>query len=623
MNDSEHTGWINQAITRLFDAPWGRADWVAMGGIAVVMICFSLPLLYKPFNITKTEIDWLQLWSLREIVYKSVVEDFQIPLHTHLVGGGFPYVGHPENMAFSPLFALILIFGVVLGQKLVFVFTFLAGALGMYLLLRLSLRFSLVGSAYGALILGLNSYMPYHIHTGNMGVTNYYFMPYVLLLFRRSAVSLRAPVAAGVLMAFLLANAIGIPFINIWFYLVLYALLHAVGKSGADFLRTTVSSLGLILAFTAGLGAFRIFPVAELLGLNPRSFNRYEDAAVGSVHPINFYRSLCTRGPYKKPDNGVLPGGDWADSVMYIGILPVCLSLLLGVAKWRETWRYWVLVAVFSFLCMGQYSPVQLFYLLWHLPLFRSIHVPTKYFAFFVVFTLALILPYAFTVRGRALRVAAMLFGVATLADIYASNRVYLEDLFPDLPPKIVPSGEFYQLQTFVSIERTGWGPWMRFHRYEPEQFFWMQQGLGKINWYCGNEIAERARPRYFVHESTGRRIKNPAYRGEVYFEKSARNRVLHWHITANRITARVSVREPDALIINQNADPHWRTNVGVVDGIYPLLRIRLSQTGQHEVRIVYRPLMFYFGVALSLCSWVVACLWWRAGTLVRRGVSG
>jgi len=602
----------------LFNGRDHKADRIALTAIAVVMALFSLPLLANLTFITH-EIDWLQLWSLRFIERQAIVANHQLPLHTHLAGGGFPYNGHPENMAYSPLFVLILAFGEVVGQKLVFVFTFVAGAAGMFYLCLSALGLTLAGSLVAALMFGLNSYMPYHIHTGNMGVTNYYFTPWALAFLLQGRRERRYLLWAAALMVFLLTNAIGLPFANMWLFLVVVAVLHSVGREGGRFrfAGAPLRCLVLVLLFTVGLGAFRILPIAEGLGLNERRFTRYADAAVGSVSPHNLYLSLCSHGPYKKPDRDFLPDGGTANSVMYVGHLMLFMGVAAFVLRWKETWRYLVALVFFALMCMGKHSPLDLFYVFWHLPVFRSIHLPSKYFSFFVVCTLAIAVAHLFSAfaseRRRPLGLIVLLIALVGLGDMFIANRRYLTDLFDVPPPQAKPEPSFYQMATFRMATGLDGRRVLTVWRYEPQQYFWMKRNIGKINWYSGNEIAEHAVPKFIVDAATEAQLPNPAYKGEAHF-LSPKNHVRSIRFAANSVWADVEVAEPDLLTVNQNSDPAWRANEGVVERSFPLLTVRLTHPGVYQVRLRYRPLSFYLGGGISLAALVAAVLWLRRG---------
>ena len=79
------------------------------------------------------------------------------------------------------------------------------------------------------------------------------------------------------------------------------------------------------------------------------------------------------------------------------------------------------------------------------------------------------------------------------------------------------------------------------------------------------------------------------------------------------RLKFELSVKRPDILVINQNYDRYWRSSRGEVVEVDGLLALRLTESGEYEVSLVYLPSWLYLGLAISTLSiTVLTALIWR-----------
>lgn len=62
--------------------------------------------------------DWDHHVMEHAVERESILEHHQWPLWNPYKGGSFPALGHPRSICFSPLFILVLIWGPVIGVKL-------------------------------------------------------------------------------------------------------------------------------------------------------------------------------------------------------------------------------------------------------------------------------------------------------------------------------------------------------------------------------------------------------------------------------------------------------------------------------------------------------------------------
>ena len=100
-----------------------------------------------------------------------------------------------------------------------------------------------------------------------------------------------------------------------------------------------------------------------------------------------------------------------------------------------------------------------------------------------------------------------------------------------------------------------------------------------------------------------GTYLRNTALKGMAVFQDPL-NEVLDLQLTPNEITATVLVRRSGVLAINQIRpieEGVWVTDEGPVDYDAPTLAVKLdARDGPYTVRLRYRPMLFYYGVAVS-----------------------
>jgi len=115
-------------------------------GLALASILFALPMLATPDGFVSgdawRENDWLNTRLFDMLARDTILQDRVFPLRSHLVGGGFPTLAHPSDGSWAPTLPVMLLFGHVLGTKLVLISFLFLGGLGVFLLCRDVLRLS-------------------------------------------------------------------------------------------------------------------------------------------------------------------------------------------------------------------------------------------------------------------------------------------------------------------------------------------------------------------------------------------------------------------------------------------------------------------------------------------------
>lgn len=626
-------------------------DSIALIVLFALVVIWAMPLL-ENITFLAGETDWLQLASVHHLLRESLLKYGQFPLRTPFFGGGYPIFSHPQCDILNPLFLLTIFFREWVSLKLRVVLYLLIGAGGMFLLTRRGLRYSRTGSLFSAGLLVFNSYYPFHIATGNPDVGLYLYLPLLLFFLLRSREKPGYLYPLILLWAHLLLGANGLFLPVMALFLLLYCL--ASPLEGGGFRRAAGLSVNLFLGLLGGsiIAAVRVIPLIELLQRAGPRFSDYLDAQVGSVSPLTFYHSLFSSGPFRDLaplHQDVFPNGRFADSTMFFGVIPLVLGLAAVIIHWRQVRVWLVLLPVFALLMMGSQGPIDLFHYLWHLPVFHSIHLPNKYFAFPVAFIIALLPGRLFPLRlgnrrNRIRMMALSAAGLLALFQMFNTSRLYLGGLFSyPAPPSFAERKPFFQVLEFTRVALTSPGetlpvyrPGMIFYpstnslyldldqgegsdripvnvtRYNASQYFFILQGIGVIPWYGWLYLPEFSSPKYLIELATGESYLHPSYRGEYYFLQTE-NQVSLLEFSPQRLKFELSVKRPDILVINQNYDRYWRSSRGEVVEVDGLLALRLTESGEYEVSLVYLPSWLYLGLAISTLSiTVLTALIWR-----------
>ncbi len=100
--------------------------------------------------------DFFQYAGRHESVRKSLLEYYTFPLRAFWFGGGYPTIGDPEDPTFNPLTIITLIFGSVMGLKLIPFIAILIGGISAYLFAKYILNYTGWGALFTGIMFGLN-----------------------------------------------------------------------------------------------------------------------------------------------------------------------------------------------------------------------------------------------------------------------------------------------------------------------------------------------------------------------------------------------------------------------------------------------------------------------------------
>ncbi|MCO4774327.1 MAG: hypothetical protein KDA24_30165, partial [Deltaproteobacteria bacterium] len=131
--------------------------------LAVVTLLFALPMFTADgFGSGDgwRDNDWLNTRLFDALAADTILERGEFPLRSHLVGGGFPTLAHPSDGSWSPTLPVILLFGPVLGTKVLLLLFLFLGGLGVFLCARDVVELEPPASLVAGLFMVLSGWAP-------------------------------------------------------------------------------------------------------------------------------------------------------------------------------------------------------------------------------------------------------------------------------------------------------------------------------------------------------------------------------------------------------------------------------------------------------------------------------
>ncbi len=597
----------------------GNKDILAVFLIISIVVFSSLPL-FKNINNINLDWDFLENLSFFRLMRQSILEYHQYPLRTPYFSGGYPLIGHPSSKAFfiSFLFVNPLIFGEVIGSKINSFLVFLIGVLGMYYLTRYILKYNRLGALFSSLTfcLGSNLYEVF-MSRGVLFHKGYCFLPISLAFFIKSKEDKRYLFFTAFTLTFFILS-VGLQFTTILLFLFLFACL--------EFKRIYIRNFLIIILFTFVLGSVKIVPMLELLQGSRYSVDFYKlfgepllsnSALLNRVHGI--YNLLLTRQSF--PLDIAIKG--YFPLEFYLGYIPVSLFIFASLFYWKKQLKWTALFVIFTLLSFGTNTPLDLFRLLHKLPIFNAMYKPAKYFVPILTFiiTLGSGRPFLILERFKKRKLLTLIFLpllIITVLDLYWANRPR-QDIYPEKVSQYKRQESFFQVKNLMPNDRLSLQGLPRIpteHSWEltrPTQYELLLQNIGKVNAYTKIHLGEYATPKYYIEWNRLESLDpknytwhpNPDYKGEIYFLNHPQNKAEFQYFSPNKLIAKVSVHQPDTLIINQNYDKYWRSDLVKPSSHNGLLAINLDKRGEYLIKFNYVPISFYAGLGVSLATLV------------------
>ncbi len=539
--------------------------------------------------------DWDQntMWS--EVAARSVTEFGEKPYWNPYTCGGLPLLAHPAARVFGPFFLLQLILPIQAALRLEIALHLYIAALGMALLAHrhaksvkgVEASAVAAGTAVGGLIFAGSTYYSLHLAEGHLWILAAAYIPWVVYCFERG---LERPIFAifggGLLTLMLLEGGI-YPLPCVASFLGLYALgLAALNRS----LRP-LAILGLVMAPFVLFSGPKLLPLLEFIKRRPRLVGSTEWIPLRGIATALLGRDQALERPFDWRYWGFHEQGN------YIGVLALVLAMLGALLGRGVTRVVACLFGLFLAVSAGSFAPWAPWSLMHKLPLFSSLHVPSRFLLLVVLCTALLASRGLASVltrfKGRRLTLAAtLLVPLALAADMYTVRSGILGAI--RCPMKPWPEGAVVgaPLLTVRVAPLTAYGGEKRdhfFHTKDPCRSAMTpasRAGIALLDAY--DELC----PEVFVRP-IGRGPKvgaytEPTYRGEVWV-KQGTGSVEVVARSHNTLTLRVDLATDALVSTTQNWDGGWSTNRGQVVNDAGRLALR-ANSGAGVYTLSYTP---------------------------------
>jgi hypothetical protein len=593
-----------------------KADIIALIVIGITITLSSISLLSSGSKVSLNE-DYYYYTGMHEAVRKAILEYHTFPTRNFWVGGGYPTLGEPGDPTLNPMTLITIIFGAVKGIKFITLLSLLMGGLSTYWLARHIFGYTRWGSLFSGLVFGLSLFVPFRIYDGNTNDIYVAFLPLCLLLI---GLACRGQKVALLILSFVFyimisdgkLNAVmAFIYLGIICSLDVIPLFDIFGTKNLKKINVKpLKVLFLALTVTFFVGMLRILPAWDLIGTQGglgTNFLWYKPKIYGPGYISAFtFRDLWQ----------CLTGYENALSLITIGWIPVLLSIGVIFIFPRKAFPWLFCLILFGWVGLAYNAPLDLFKLLWRMPIFNVINKPFKYFSFQLVFTFAIAAGQFFwllaKIRPRwlehVLAIALILMSVGFLYPRF--DEIQKNTYIYDIPAEaLVKENEFYNVRG-QDISRC---------RIEPLNsitYTNIIRGIGTIDWMAAIKVDENAVPKYFV-DAKGTLIPNSKYKGEAHFADSENSAKAFFR--PNSITVNVNIKKPDTLIINQNYHKDWHADQGTIFSKDGLIALRLNEPGNYNVTLRYIPRSFYAGIIVSILSFIIlvfVCWSYRTGRL-------
>lgn len=571
---------------------------IVLALIAIVITLFCLPILENFLNISHNP-NFCQSASFAYFTRSAIIEHCQFPLRCPYFGGGYPLISNPHDLSLSPFFIFVFIFGEVTAFKILIVLVYYICAFSMYYLTRYILQFGRIASLFSSLTLSLSWYAS-QLAEVRIPKIYFYFLPLLLIFLIKGRTQRRFIIYGAFLFTIILADA-GLSFISICLFLFIFLLFFPPRDEVINI--GNLKPLIIALAVAILLGAVKILPMIELLRQNSRSVE-YSSLISESFDLKTFLQCLTDKMIF-------------SSDAIYMGYAVLLFSGFAFVFDFKKLKGLLFTFMIIMAISFGPHSILNISFFLWQLPLFRSMSHLIKYYSFFLVFILSLAIGYSINmiqqkIPFRMIRAILFLIFFLNTADIFGNNIKYHIDIF-DTPVQAIKQkeGDFAQAE-IINARSAGDKAFV--------QYLLLKQNIGVINFFGNIDLKESAIPKYFISiansEFSGKEnphylekmTLNPVYRGELFFVNHDNNLARYKKFSPNSIEIEAKISNPDILVINQNFDHSWRMNQGQLFSWNGLLAVKITAPGEYNLKLVYVPLSFFVGAAITVIA-IIGCV--------------
>ena len=177
----------------------------------LIALIFCAPLLANLSGLRQGDSfrdeDWLHDISFSFYLKESILTHGEFPIRTHLVGGGYPILGHPSDGSLSPFSLPFLVLSPELAVRLNLFLLLWLGSLGVFLLARGQLRLERRSAIFAAAAFAFSGWFPSFMLAGFYVQAFYLLTPLILHLLMAPRHPLRRSLLAGLLLCPILFQA--------------------------------------------------------------------------------------------------------------------------------------------------------------------------------------------------------------------------------------------------------------------------------------------------------------------------------------------------------------------------------------------------------------------------------
>lgn len=563
-------------------------------------------LLWLPSLATSSasgEHDWGYFYHHWELIETTLRRSGSIPFWNPFQCGGVTYWRNPQATAYSPAYWLLVWpFGSWFGAKVYVVVHAALGGLGMARVANEEFAMSRRASLFATAVWTMSGFFVWHLRVGHVTFVSFYLAPWVMLYWRKSWLEPRKAILAGAFAALALAEGghITTPHFALWI-----AVDAAIAIVSTPKRIVSIVKAGSVLAASAlAFAAYRLAPsLVSALEHNARE-TRPDLASTPFTALLNTFTdgdTNVTRGLAHMPHEHALFVGWPVVALAMAGVAIILTRTLVG--KRRSEDLPLLVGAVFFTLTMaGGFAEFSPWTLLHKLPVYRSLHVSTRfggvatfYYALLAARALGALLdvskrlPPAFVPSARALISALSIGAIVLIAHVNGPlARAWSR---PRVSPRAEPS--FY-------IERLNYDDYRERLESLPEN------NVGTN--YCYEPIISSA-------EGTMRFGRVP----QAWLEPATAGEITGAQITAAGFHANVRTSMPATLYFNQRYDAAFVSEEGDVRSERGHVVVRLDAPHSGDVVVTYRPDFIGSAGIVSLLSAIAAVAYFARRALIRR----
>ncbi len=536
-----------------------------------------------PYKLTAYHDDHY-VYQLDAAARETIVRYHELPTWNPYYCGGVPGIANPQDGSLAPDFLLRIVFGVGPGRRLAILLFVLLGMEGVFRLARKH-DASVIGAATGALAFAMCGTIPLEVRLGWLHFLPYQLFPWIALCFEWGVTRRGWAALGGVFLAWMVlcggtyAAPYAVLLVAVLFFFETARVL-VTPRRGERWFSPLVS--GAIVGIVGiGLTMVRTLPLSRsVFGLR-RLVSEKE-----AFDPLGLFASMWS------PQLG-------STSEQYVGMGIMGLAGLALVLADRAAGRFIALALIFGAIAVGQLTDWAPWVFLHKLPVYSQLGTPSRILIIAVMFVALAAARGLTCVEDAATRIATRVvllkgkrrlpilarlltgvFGAACAA--YIGHSV-IKALVASTA--ILPGTDYVMDAPLRSDDEFRQS---RGNRWDSQ--VWLPANRGSIE--CFEEI------RFF--EAAGLRGDLPA---EEFAAPGSNATVKRASWSPTRIVMNVDAKSASRILVNQNYDSHWTSNVGSVamapDG---LLAIDVP-AGRRRVTLAFRDGLITIGALITLAT--------------------